>query len=202
MSIGKKRRASPSEQHSVSRAQVTLTSTPCSSAYFRRRRVRQRESMPRVSEPHFLQWPRADLCSQGVIDAINGLTMESNLKKSEIRLFCDDDKRWVEKPPKGWYDRTKYAKGGRYYVRGHIRLRPSIVKWLPRPLVARSQRPSDERTNAQQNRPQMVGTLYAQMAYERPLTVRLHSANSPRAGHIANRIVVTVSSLKSILENL
>jgi hypothetical protein len=39
--------------------------------------------------------------------------MESNLKKSEIRLFCDNDKRWGnERPPNGWYDKTKYAKGG------------------------------------------------------------------------------------------
>lgn len=47
-----------------------------------------------------------------IMDQLNSLTLETDLKKSEIRLFCDDDKRWGdERPTGGWYDKTKYVRG-------------------------------------------------------------------------------------------
>ena len=31
------------------------------------------------------------------------------MKKSEVRISCDNDKRWDERKTAGWYDETKYV---------------------------------------------------------------------------------------------
>jgi hypothetical protein len=40
---------------------------------------------------------------------IYALTVENNLKRADIRIFCDNDNRWVARQAGGFADLTKYA---------------------------------------------------------------------------------------------
>jgi hypothetical protein len=48
-----------------------------------------------------------DFCT-GILKEIVDLTTAPDLKSADIRLFCDNDKRWGnQRPTGGWYDKTK-----------------------------------------------------------------------------------------------
>jgi hypothetical protein len=40
---------------------------------------------------------------------IYALTVENNLKRADIRIFCDNDNRWVARQAGGFADLTKYT---------------------------------------------------------------------------------------------
>lgn len=53
----------------------------------------------------------------GILKDIAELSPVTDLKTSEIRLFCDNDQRWGSaRRSGGWYDKVKYVRGHR--IRG------------------------------------------------------------------------------------
>jgi hypothetical protein len=54
----------------------------------------------------------ADVSCTAILTDMSKLTKESDLKKAQIRIFCDDDDRWVprdENKGGGFIDKKKYA---------------------------------------------------------------------------------------------
>ena len=68
--------------------------------------------MSRVSNLHeALRGLEANGFSTGMLNRMSHLEPTSDLKSSEIRLFCDNDARWEERDIGGWKDETKYVEG-------------------------------------------------------------------------------------------
>lgn len=66
------------------------------------------ESTQGVSDTYFSSPLTILISCTGIHKEIAGLNQVDDLKASDIRLFCDNDKRWgKQRSTGGWYDEKK-----------------------------------------------------------------------------------------------
>jgi hypothetical protein len=70
--------------------------------------------MLKVSNLHNLphEYEANGFCT-GILNRMSHLNRVWDIKKSEIRFFCDDDARWEKRKNGGWKDEIKYVEGYR-----------------------------------------------------------------------------------------
>jgi hypothetical protein len=67
----------------------------------------------------------------GILNRLSPLTAETQLEKSEIRIFCDNDKRWEKRHKSlgGWGDDIKYAESHQSTMIPHTELYSGMITY-------------------------------------------------------------------------